>query len=227
MEEDVTSVWSNLGTSMGVPSVVREELEKLRVELRDAKLEVARDIAELREVIASLSREMEGVVQRNLSLMTRLEGLESRAQHLSGGLSNEFNAFAYVSMDELEYSEEEENLEEMGEDDTLRSHPVEEENAVKVVPAQEEFSEWSNEDIVAHVLERVVEEIVVGNGAVLNNQIHLRYPEGIKPNKETKALLKTMLSDYDGIASTKIDKFRTLYYKEGEDSDEVYKRTFG
>ena len=46
MEEDVTSVWSNLGTSMGVPSVVREELEKLRVELRDAKLEVARDIAE-------------------------------------------------------------------------------------------------------------------------------------------------------------------------------------
>ena len=93
MEEDVTSVWSNLGTSMGVPSVVREELEKLRVELRDAKLEVARDIAELREVTASLSREMEGVVQRNLSLMTRLAGLESRAQHLSGGLSNEFNAF--------------------------------------------------------------------------------------------------------------------------------------
>ena len=123
MEEDVTSVWSNLGTSMGVPSVVREELEKLRVELRDAKLEVARDIAELREVIASLSREMEGVVQRNLSLMTRLEGLESRAQHLSGGLSNEFNAFAYVSMDELEYSEEEENLEEIGEDDTLLTTP--------------------------------------------------------------------------------------------------------
>mgnify|MGYP003885112993 CR=1 FL=1 len=36
---------------MGVSSVVREELEKLRVELRDTKLEVARDISELREVI--------------------------------------------------------------------------------------------------------------------------------------------------------------------------------
>lgn len=218
---------------MGVSSAVREELEKLRVELRDTKLEVARDISELREVIHNISAEMEGVVKRSLSLMTRLEGLESRAQSLAGGLSSEFNAFAYVSLDELEpeFSEEEdyESNSPIGvvEEERLRSHPVELENTVKVVPTHEEFSEWSNEDIVAHVLDRVVQEVVVDNGAVLNNQVHLRYPEGVKPNKETKALLKSLLSDYDGIASTKIDKFRTLYYREGEDADEVYERVFG
>ena len=57
-------VWSGLGSSMGVSSVVREELEKLRVELRDTKLEVARDISELREVIHNIGIEMEQVVQK-------------------------------------------------------------------------------------------------------------------------------------------------------------------
>lgn len=235
MEDDVTSVWSSLGTSMGVSSVVREELEKLRVELRDTKLEVARDISELREVIHNIGVEMEQVVQRSLSLMTRLEGLESRAQSLSGGLTNEFNAFAYATLDELEpeYSEEVENESnsrlEVVEVEELRSDPSEEKLAVKDVPMDEENSEvvgWGTEDIVAYVLTRVNEDID-STGGVLNNQLHLRYPQGVKATPETKKLLKELLTSDESIGVHKLDKFRSLYYRNGDDPDAVYERIFG
>ena len=235
MEDDVTSVWSNLGSSMGVSSVVREELEKLRVELRDTKLEVARDISELREVIHNIGIEMEQVVQRSLSLMTRLEGLESRAQSLSGGLTSEFNAFAYATLDELEpeYSEEEENesnseVEEVAVEE-LRSDPPEEKPAVKDISVDEENSEvadWSTEDVVAHVLGRVNEDID-SLGGVLNNQLHLRYPQGIKGTPETKRMVKEVLAEDESIQTHKLDKFRSLYYRAGDNPDEVYERIFG
>lgn len=234
MEEDVVSVWSSLGSSMGVPSVVREQLENLRVELRDTKLEVARDISELREVISMMSVEMDRVVQRSLSLMTRLEGLESRAQHLSGGLSNEFNAFAYATLDDLEpenfeADENESNSPlELEEVEELRSTPAEELPAVKDIPEPEKNSnsEWVVEDIVAHVIEQVKTEISNGGG-VLNNQLHLRYPDGVKSTPAAKKMLKEVLASDADIAAHKLDKFRTLYYKVGDDPDEVYKRVFG
>jgi hypothetical protein len=235
MEDDVTSVWSSLGSSMGVSSVVREELEKLRVELRDTKLEVARDISELREVIHNIGIEMEQVVQRSLSLMTRLEGLESRAQSLSGGLTSEFNAFAYATLDELEpeYSEVEENesnspLVEVDVEE-LRSDPPEEKLAVKdISPTQEnsEITEWGTEDIVAYVLEQVNSDID-SIGGVLNNQLYLRYPEGIKGTPETKRMLKELLADDESVEVHKLDKFRSLYYRTGDDPDAIYKRIFG
>jgi len=219
--------------------VVREELEKLRVELRDTKLEVARDISELREVIHNIGVEMEQVVQRSLSLMTRLEGLESRAQSLSGGLTSEFNAFAYATLDELgpEYSEEEENesnsaLGGVGLEE-LRSDLSEEKLAVKDISLTEEnseenseVSEWSTEDIVAYVFEQV--NLDIDNiGGVLNNQLHLRYPEGSKGTPETKQMLKDLISSDESIEVHKLDKFRSLYYRIGDDPDEVYERIFG
>lgn len=220
---------------MGVSSVVREELEKLRVELRDTKLAVARDISELREVIHNIGVEMEQVVQRSLSQMTRLEGLESRAQSLSGGLTSEFNAFAYATLDELEpeYSEEVQNegnseLEEIAAEQ-LRSDPPEEKPAVKDISGDEENSEvieWGTEDVVAHVLGRVSEDID-NLGGVLNNQLHLRYPEGIKGSPTTKRMLKELLAEDETIEIHKLDKFRSLYYRAGDDPDEVYKRIFG
>ena len=148
--------------------------------------------------------------------MTRLEGLESRAQSLSGGLTSEFNAFAYATLDELEpeYSEEEENesnaeLEEVTVEE-LRSDPPEEKPAVKDISVDEENSEvleWGTEDVVAYVLERVNRDID-SLGGVLNNQLHLRYPEGIKGTPETKRMLKELLAEDETIQTHKLDKFR-------------------
>lgn len=232
MDSDVTSVWSNLGNSMGVPSVVREELEKMRIELRDAKLEVARDISELREVLASLSKEMEGVVQRHLSLMTRLEGLESRAQTLSGGLSGEFNAFAYVQLDELEPENSEEVVPSEFEEvvpesaDKLRSQPPEEEGTDKDIPVVEKNSDLTDEDIAYMVYESVLSDIT-DSGGVLNNQLHLRYPDGTKGNPTTKKLIKELLASNPEVSVHKLDKFRSLYHRTGVDPDETYERIFG
>jgi hypothetical protein len=231
MDNDVSSVWSNLGSSMGVPSVVREELEKLRIEVRDVKLQVARDISELREVISSLSNEMDSVVQRHLSLMTRLEGLESRAQTLSGGLSGDFNAFAYVQLDELQEENSEESVVSEFEEvvpepvDRLRSQPAEVKADDKIVP-NEENSDLTDEDIAYMVYTKVKEDIA-SIGGVLNNQLHLRYPEGVKGNPTTKKLVKGLLDSDDDVSVHKLDKFRSLYYTNGDDPNEVYERTFG
>jgi len=216
---------------MGVPSVVREELEKLRIEVRDVKLQVARDISELREVISSLSNEMDSVVQRHLSLMTRLEGLESRAQSLSGGMSGEFNAFAYVQLDELQEENSEEGevpeFEEVVREpvDRLRSQPAEVEYDDKPI-YDEENSDLTDEDIAYMVYAKVKGDIT-NLGGVLNNQLHLRYPEGVKGNQATKKLVKSLLDSDDDVSIHKLDKFRSLYYESGDDPDEAYQRVFG
>lgn len=231
MEDEVASIWSGLGNSMGVPSQVREELEKLRIELRELKLEVARDIAELREVTARVAIELEEVIMKHMSTMTRLEGLESRAQGL-GGPSSEFNGFAYVSLDEIapEYSYDPsfEKLPSAIETGKIVVKPVgsveTQENEKHNTIADREPTTPEDE---ASVLGDIVLNEIEDKGGVLNNKMHLLYPPNMEVSKETKGLVKEYLNSYEGISAHRIDKFRILYHKTGEDPDEIYKRLFG
>ena len=46
--------------------------------------------------------------------------------------------------------------------------------------------------------------------------------------KKVKDFVKELLSDdRDVIASKKLDRFRTLYYRDGEDPDELYESVYG
>ena len=88
---------------MALPSTIREEVSQMQIELRDMKLQLAKDIMELREVLSSVAVELTGVMDKHKSLLTRIEGLEVRAQGIGYPSSkDEFNAFAYVQLDELE-----------------------------------------------------------------------------------------------------------------------------
>ena len=92
---------------MNLPSAMREEIEQLKLELRDLKLEVAKDLMELKETVSSVIGDLVSFIDKQKSLLTRVEGLETRAQGAipMGSHKDQFNAFAYVSLDELEPSE--------------------------------------------------------------------------------------------------------------------------
>ena len=47
----------------------------MQIELRDMKLQLAKDIMELREVLSSVAVELTGVMDKHKSLLTRIEGL--------------------------------------------------------------------------------------------------------------------------------------------------------
>ena len=144
-----------------------------------------------------------------------------------------------IFMQQLQYLDQQKDLEKEENEsnseveevvvEELRSDPPEEKPAVKDISVDEENSEvieWGTEDVVAYVLERVNEDID-SLGGVLNNQLYLRYPEGIKGTPETKRMLKELLAEDETIESHKLDKFRSLYYRTGDDPDEVYERIFG
>lgn len=206
---------------MALPSTIREEVNQLQIELRDLKLQVSRDLMELRESMASVASELSAVIDKHKSVLTRLEGLEVRAQGIGyPATKDEFNAFAYVQLDELEGSEStyEDVSEEVQENYSEDIEPV---SSLEVPEA-----ELTDEDVAAIFYETIV-AAVKEEGGVLNNNMHRKYPEGYENTKEVKALVKGALEMDEQISTHKIDKFRTLYYMTGEDPEEVYERIFG
>jgi len=212
--EEGGSVWGNLGMNMSLPSTVREDIERMKLELRDLKLMVSKDIVELRDTVVELNQRIANLIDRQSSLLTRIEGLEVRAQNVGvSKLSEEFNAFAYVALDEI--------LEDPEDDGAVLIENVEEE--------EEEFDEVvAAEKIYVTVKKRVTEE-----GCILNNKLHTLYDEALgkdsdKVTKKVKQFVKELLSDdRDVIALKKLDRFRTLYYRDGEDPDELYESVYG
>lgn len=212
--EEGGSVWGNLGMNMSLPSTVREDIERMKLELRDLKLMVSKDIVELRDTVVELNQRVANLIDRQSSLLTRIEGLEVRAQNVGvSKLSEEFNAFAYVGLDEI--------LEDPEDDGAVMIENVEEE--------EEEFDEVvAAEKIYVAVKNRVIED-----GCILNNKLHTLYGKALgkdsdKVTKKVKDFVKELLSDdRDVIALKKLDRFRTLYYRDGEDPDELYESVYG
>lgn len=218
--EDGASAWSGLGSSMALPSTIREEVNQLQLELRDMKLQVAKDLMELKDTLSAIAGELSSVMDKHKSLLTRIEGLEVRAQGI-GYPSNkdEFNAFAYVQLDELEGSEN------AYEDGLVDSLEVVEEIIESDDSPEEPEGALTDEDVAAIFYEAICTAIDT-DGGVLNNNMHRKYPEGYENTKEVKALVKSALESDESISQHKIDKFRTLYYRTGEDPKSVYAELF-
>ena len=213
--EEGGSVWGNLGMNMSLPSTVREDIERMKLELRDLKLMVSKDIVELRDTVVELNQRIANLIDRQSSLLTRIEGLEVRAQNVGvNKLSEEFNAFAYVSLDEI--------LED-----------PEDDGAVIIENVEEEEDEEFDEVVAAEKIYVAVKDRVIEDGCILNNKLHTLYGEALgkdsdKVTKKVKDFVKELLSDdRDVVALKKLDRFRTLYYRDGEDPDELYESVYG
>lgn len=218
--EDGASAWAGLGLSMALPSTIREEVNQLQLELRDMKLQVAKDLMELKDTLSTIAGELSGVMDKHKSLLTRIEGLEVRAQGIGyPATKDEFNAFAYVQLDELEGSEI------AYEDESEDSLEIVEESVESDDSLQEPEGALTDEDVAA-IFYDAIRTAIDTDGGVLNNNMHRKYPEGYENTKGVKALVKSALEVDEGISQHKIDKFRTLYYRTGEDPELVYEQMF-
>ena len=216
MTDDGASAWSGLGSTMSLPSTVRDEMERLRLEIRDIKLEVSRDIMELRGTVDEIVGQLAGVIGKHQSMLTRIEGLEIRAQTIAPvSTKDEFNAFAYVSLDELEDSlgVNEGVLEARVDVKQLEEQP----NGAEVneeLPTDKSLDdeESSTEEIARNFVEQLRAHIAV-NGSVHNNVMYSKVTgKKQKFAPEVKALIKQLIADDDYFESVKVDQFRSLIY---------------
>ena len=56
---------------MNLPSAMKEEMDNLKLELRDLKLSVSKDLMELRTTVDSVIGDMISLIERQKSLLTR------------------------------------------------------------------------------------------------------------------------------------------------------------
>ena len=227
---DGGAAWSGLGSSMNLPSAMKEEMDNLKLELRDLKLDVAKDLMELRDTVDSVIGDMISLIERQRSLLTRVEGLEARAQSgVSVGPlpSDPFNVFAYIGMDEIEGSTEEiaevestaiTEVEPDGSNSSDEVEPDKGDGGVRV---------FSDEDLAASFLDLVGEHIDEVGG-ILNNVLFSklwRREEEVTP--EIKKLVKAGLKADETLLLHKLSKLRGLYYRKGGDPDAIYNEVYG
>lgn len=230
--DESAAAWSGLGSSMNLPSAMREEIEQLKLELRDLKLEVARDLMELKETVSSVIGDLVSFVDKQKSLLTRVEGLEARAQGAMPivNQNDQFNAFAYVSLNELENNVE---IEGVFPDDVtshnVKVQPVGSENGDENEDNEvtdEEIS-LSEEDTAALFLEEVYAHID-DVGGILNNVLFSKlWKKDEAPSKRVKQLVKDALLADEDIEYHKLSKLRGLYHRTGGDPDAIYTKLYG
>ena len=221
--DEGAAAWSKLGSTMSLPSVVRDEIEQLKLELRDLKLEVSRDLMALRGSIESIVEQLGGIVDKHHSMVTRVEGLEVRAQGI-GAVQNEnpFNAFAYVSLEELEDSQKLNSMEweELVQQPEVTVEPVgpdlsEEDSSDK----EFDVLESSDEDVAAYFIDRM-KSYIDEHGQVFNNVMYAKVMGG-RPsfNPNVKKLIKAAIEADDFFDFVKVDKFRSVIYRAGTEPE--------
>lgn len=213
--EEGASAWAGLGSSMALPSTIREELSQLQIELRDLKLQMAKDIMELKETLGNITSELAGTMNKHQSLMTRIEGLEVRAQGIGfpGKNRDEFNAFAYVSLEELEASETPYDDESVGE---LVAD-------VQPVGSSDTADNALTDEDVAAVFLEAINKAIDEDGSITNNNMHHKYPAGYVNSPEIKKLVKQGIAADETISEYRIDNRRKMFYRTGSDGEKIYR----
>lgn len=203
--EEIGNAWSALGSEMNLPSVLRQEIELLKLSLRDLTLKYQSDIAMLREEVSSLREKAK----------SSYESIEERL--------DEFNVYSFLSPEEVGIVPE----------DTVEMEVVESIHVKgnvappPVVTTGEWWEENSAEDLGVLAFDKLL-LLIEEKGGVLNNRIWSELcPRSFKADKVAKKVLKEAIAESDDIESVKVDKIRSFLYKSGGNANELYKQVYG
>lgn len=204
--EEISNAWSALGSEMNLPSVLRQEIEMLKLSLRDLTLKYQSDIAVLREEISLLKN----------STKSSYESIEERL--------DEFNVYSFLNPEEVGIVPE----------DTVEMEVVESIHVKgnvapppPVVATEEWWEENSAEDLGVLAFDKLL-LLIEEKGGVLNNRIWSELcPRSFKADKVAKKVLKEAIAESDEIESIKVDKIRSFLYKSGGNANELYKQVYG
>jgi len=236
MAEEAFS-WSNIGGGYSQTAKVLEKLEMLQVSMRDDKMELQSNMANLRMELTSAITEVHktiGDLKAEVHTMNNNFLLDSRKV-----LSSEYDdksVTTFLSLDEL-------NIEPQGrpvEDDTEDDVQVLAEEITIVTdgftapvpekPSQEvSFEGMTDEDIVITIIDSVA-EYLQDTPVLMNFSFRKKgiIPQDYQMPKSVKELLKSAVRmDDSKVRLHKLDKMRGMYYLDGaENPEELYDSTF-
>jgi hypothetical protein len=212
--------WSVLGSSMSLPSTLSNEIEKLKLALRDVVLAHATNVATLTNEIAELRGELAGI-----------------GRTTQNNDSDDFNGFAYVSPEELGIVTE---IVEPDMTDVRRvsgfiapvpvvEDPVVEDTVVED-PVEVVINWWDglDEEGITFELANLVVEHITHHGPILNNRLwNDVYPKDLEITKKMKNGVKKILAEVGGVSFQQVDTFRGIYHDSNEEASDAYKRLTG
>lgn len=203
--EEISNAWSALGSEMNLPSVLRQEIEMLKLSLRDLTLKYQSDIAVLREEVSLLKN----------STKSSYESIEERL--------DEFNVYSFLNPEEVGIVPEDTVEMEIVESIHVKGNVA----PPPVVAAGEWWEENSAEDLGVLAFDKLL-LLIEEKGGVLNNRIWSELcPRSFKADKVAKKVLKEAIAESDEIESVKVDRIRSFLYKSGGNANELYKQVYG
>lgn len=233
--EEAPFSWSTVGNTTPQPSRVMQLLETIPVLIRDNKLELQSNMANLRmEMISAISdiHTTIGDLKAEVHTMNNNFLLDSR-KVLSSDY-DERNVSTFMSLDDLNIEpqerpvEEEEDVPIIAEEITIVgggfTAPVPE-KPTEVVS----FEDMTDEDVVVDIVSRI-ESYLQGTPVLMNFSFKKKaiIPQDYTMPKNVKELLKASVAlDDSPIRLHKLDKMRGMYYlADVEDPELLYDETF-
>ncbi len=235
--EEAPFSWSTIGNTSPQPTKVLQLLETIPVLLRDQKLELQSNLANLRmELISSIMdiHKTIGDLKSEVHTMNNNFLLDSRKV-----LSSEYDDRAvttFLSLDELDITPQERPVEDDEDEEVpiiAEEITIVEEGFTAPVPEKPSekisFDGMTDEDVVITIINNIADYLeetpVLMNFSFRKKGI---IPQEYQMPKSVKELLKEAVRlDGSEVKLHKLDKMRGMYYLKGvEDPEELYNKTF-
>lgn len=211
--EEAGGAWASLGKGMILPSNLKDQINELKMIVRDMNLTHSKDITMMKNEIA----ELKGII----SGMNMVKGSDEK---------EEYNVFAYVDPSEVGIVTEIVKPD-MSDVRRVKGFEVTVENIPEEPsPVDVPVNWWDglDEKGISFELANLVVEYVAKHGGVINNRIWKKvYPENLEVTKPMKINVKKILGSLDSISFMQIDKLRGLYYSSKREAGEVYEELTG
>jgi hypothetical protein len=234
--EEAPFSWSTVGNTSPQPTRLMQLLETIPVLIRDNKLELQSNMANLRmEMVSAIAdiHETIGDLKAEVRTMNNNFLLDSRKVLSSDYDERDISTF--MSLDDLEIETQERPVDEDEEDIPVVAEEITIVEGGFTAPVPEKpveivsFENLSDEDIVVDIVSRI--EAYLQETPVLMNFSFKKksiIPQDYTMPKDVKALLKaSVVLDDSPIRLHKLDRMRGMYYLDGVDDPELlYEETF-
>ena len=235
MEETPFS-WSTVGNTSPQPIRLMQLLETIPVLIRDNKLELQSNMANLRmEMVSAITDIHKTIGDLKVEVHTMNNNFLLDSRKVLSSDYDERDISTFMSLDDLEIETQERPVDEDEEDIPVVAEEITIVEGGFTAPVPEKpvevvsFENLSDEDIVVDIVSRI--EAYLQETPVLMNFSFKKksiIPQDYTMPKDVKALLKaSVVLDDSPIRLHKLDRMRGMYYLDGVDDPELlYEETF-
>ncbi len=234
--EEAPFSWSTVGNTSPQPIRLMQLLETIPVLIRDNKLELQSNMANLRmEMVSAITDIHKTIGDLKVEVHTMNNNFLLDSRKVLSSDYDERDISTFMSLDDLEIETQERPVDEDEEDIPVVAEEITIVEGGFTAPVPEKpvevvsFENLSDEDIVVDIVSRI--EAYLQETPVLMNFSFKKksiIPQDYIMPKDVKALLKaSVVLDDSPIRLHKLDRMRGMYYLDGVDDPELlYEETF-